>query len=182
MIKKNRGVFLFILIMLVIGLGLYAIWMPDSSLIEVTETIRQSTPESPLPSPSQKIVMKEGRKVLGIAPKEEDEIKDLKVTNKVSPKWEENLKLAVTRQGGNTLKSINVIKEDSFIWVHGGVGLNVESVLVNLQGQRDQETSFRALVDSQTGKILQTWDWPIVDEFIKSEDSGVALDPRYQGQ
>lgn len=183
MIEKNRGVFLFIIILLVLGIGLYVIWLPDSPpMDEVSLKIRKSSPESSLPmNPKDEVIMKEGRKVLGLT-KGPNEARDLTVSNKPSPKWEEGLRQAVSRQGGNSLKDIKVIKEDSFIWVHAGIGLNVESVVVTLKDHKNQETTFRALVDSQTGKILQTWDWPIIDEFVRSEDSGVALDPRYLGQ
>ena len=121
-----------------------------------------------------------GRPVVGLPPgREDEEAAKMKITNIPSPDWEENVEKFLRAQGGDALKSVNIITLDSFIWHNQGLALNVESILISLTNQRDEETKFRALVDSETGKILHTWDQPVFDPINPREKRGVKIDPRY---
>jgi hypothetical protein len=99
--------------------------------------------------------------------------------NRPSPDWQKKLKSHLLRQAGNSLKDIKILQERSLVWVRDENALQVESVLISLKDQRDMESSFRALIDSQTGKVLETWDRTIFDSMDKSAEFRLKLDPRY---
>jgi hypothetical protein len=100
--------------------------------------------------------------------------------NQPSPDWEKRLESALKEQAGNSLKEIKIQKERSFVWMRDENPLLVESVIVTLTNHKKSESTFRALVDSQTGKVLETWDRTIVDPSqIKEDGFRVKLDPRY---
>lgn len=148
----------------------------------------QKKPIAPIetpPKPSSKIepapkLEIDGKQVLGLSPgKETEEIKKLKVANKVSPEWEEKLEETIRHQGGSAVKSVEIHKVDSFIWAQDGIALNVESVIVTLKNSKNQETVFRVLVDAQNGKILKNWDRPVIDPANPRENFGIKVDSRY---
>jgi hypothetical protein len=122
-----------------------------------------------------------GRKVAGIPPGQEaSALKKLKVLNTVSTEWKESLITSIKLQGGEAVKDIRVEKTESYIWQKDGIALNVEAVIVSLKNAQGEETKFRAMVDSQTGKILESWDRPVADPLDPREDFHIKLDPRYQ--
>jgi hypothetical protein len=121
-----------------------------------------------------------GHKVIGLRPGEETEqIKTMKVANTPSPEWEKNLESTIRNQGGKALKEISFNKIDSFIWVHEGIALFVESVIVTIKNDKNAETTFRVLVDAQSGKILKNWDQPVFDTANPRSKFKVKIDPRY---
>lgn len=121
-----------------------------------------------------------GKKVVGLKPgKEKVEIKKLKVANKPSTSWEKGLKENLLQQGGNSIKDIKFTKIDSFVWAHEGAALFVESVIVTLKNEKNVSTTFRVLVDAQTGKILKNWDQPVIDPVNPREGFRIKIDPRY---
>jgi hypothetical protein len=89
------------------------------------------------------------------------------------------LELSLKAQGGENLKEIKIEREKSLIWIKDEQALMVESVLVSLTNQQDSHSSFRALVDSQTGKILESWDRTLFDPATSKEGFRFKLDPRY---
>jgi hypothetical protein len=100
--------------------------------------------------------------------------------NKPSPEWEKRLETSLKAQGGNSLKEIKIQKENSLVWMRDENPLLVESVVITLINQKDMESSFRALVDSQTGKVLESWDQTIFDPTkVRDETFRIKLDPRY---
>jgi len=125
----------------------------------------------------------DGRKVVGLTPgKEKEQLGKLQVMNSPSPEWEEGLKKNLQAQGGNSIKEISLKKRDSFVWVHEGAPLFVESVFVTLKGQDNQLINFRVLVDAQTGKILKNWDQPVVDPMDPRTNFKIKVDPRYHSE
>lgn len=98
--------------------------------------------------------------------------------NKPSPDWEAKLHGSLKQQAPN-LKEIKIEKENSLVWMRDNNALLVETVKISLKNQQDSQTSFRAMVDSQTGKVLETWDRTIVDPVDKSSQFGIKIDPRY---
>jgi hypothetical protein len=50
---------------------------------------------------------------------------------------------------------------------------------VTLTNQQEAQSSFRAIVDAQTGKILETWDQTISDPADVRGGFRIKLDPRY---
>lgn len=98
--------------------------------------------------------------------------------NKPSPDWEQKLEANLKHQAPN-LKEINIEKENSLVWMRDNNALLVESVKISLKNQHNSYSSFRALVDSQTGKVLETWDRTINDPLDRSTQFGIKIDPRY---
>lgn len=122
----------------------------------------------------------DGKKVIGLSPgKEAEEIKNLKVANTYSPEWQEHLEDSLRVQGGSALKDIEIQKSESFIWAQDGIALHVESAILTLKNAKNEETTFRVLVDAQTGKVLRNWDRPVIDPMNPRENFGIKVDPRY---
>ena len=96
-----------------------------------------------------------------------------------APVWKEKLEKLLITQGAGQLKSATIEKVDSFNWKIGKVEVPVDSVIVKLEHVKGYRSSFRAIVDSSNGKLLETWDQPHFDNFGSKEGSGIALDPRY---
>lgn len=96
-----------------------------------------------------------------------------------SPEWKELLEENLRAQGGDEIEEIKIDKVDSFVWSHEGVSLNVDSVVITISGRQNQRTKFRAIVDPRNGKILNSWDRPIVEYADPSKRRGIKIDPRY---
>lgn len=99
--------------------------------------------------------------------------------NAPSPDWEDKLTTSLKAQAGNTLKELKIVTNKSLIWTRDDVPLHVQSVTVSMTNQQDVQSSFSALVDSQTGKILETWNQSIFDPANVREGFRFKLDPRY---
>lgn len=125
----------------------------------------------------------DGKKVLGLPPgNPENQLQKLKIANRISREWEPNLEKSLRAQGGDRVKDIKIKKVDSFVWNQDGVALFVESVIVTVKNQKNEETSFKALVDAQNGKILKNWDQPIFDPLHPKDNFKVKIDPRYHNE
>lgn len=122
-----------------------------------------------------------GQRIVGLPEgKEREVLKNLKIMNTPSPQWKENLISTLQMQAGDKLKDISIKKVDSYVSANDGIALFVESVVVTAYNQRNEESQFRILVDAQNGKILQSWDRPVVDEWHKSDEDFLKVDSRYQ--
>jgi hypothetical protein len=95
------------------------------------------------------------------------------------PAWKAALEKNLLLQGGGNLKKAEIEKVDSFDWKMGNVPVKVDSLIVKLEHVKGYKSSFRAIVDSSNGKILQTWDHPVNDNFDSHTRTGIKLDPRY---
>jgi hypothetical protein len=93
--------------------------------------------------------------------------------------WEKKLRQQFFHQGQRSLKKVEIKKERSLYWEMDGIKIRVESIVVNLTHQEGQSSSFRALVDPATGKIIETWDRTVFDPVDKSKEFRFNLDPRY---
>jgi hypothetical protein len=162
---------------MVIGMIIYFRYKAQSSRSEnlPSEDLRKVDPQT---------LTIDGKMVTGL-PLAQDavtQLKDLKIANKVSSEWKPNLEKSLKAQGGDNVKEINIRKVDSFVWNHDGVALFVESVVVTLKNQKNEESSFKALVDAQNGKILKNWDQPIYDPLHPKDNFKVKIDPRYHNE
>lgn len=163
---------------LLISLATYFIFETEEE--DLVDTSLPAIPSTLAPVTDHQI---SGRKIIGLPPeKEEAVLKDLKVANVVSEDWSERLKESIQLQGGDEIEEIVLSKVASLIWVQNDVGINVESVQVRIKNKEGDETLFRALVDSQTGKILETWDRPIMDPVNPRKGFRLTVDPRYFNQ
>lgn len=155
--------YLTILIILFL-IALYWVWKSESESPSIVHS----------PTQSNSFPQINGRKVVGLSKgNEAKQLKDLKASNQISSEWKEKLEKTLYLQGKKMIKDISLKTEDSFIWVHDGIALNVESVLVSITNHSNQKTSFRVLVDSQTGKILQNWDQPVDDPLDPRAERGL---------
>lgn len=99
-----------------------------------------------------------------------------------SETWKVEVEKTLRQQGGNSLKSVSIDKVDSFVMNYEGIPLNVEAVAINLTNQNGEVTKFNAVVDSQNGKILRTFDLPIIDPVNPRAVPGIKIDPRYHSE
>ena len=102
--------------------------------------------------------------------------------NEPVPVWESSLRDSIIKQGGAGVKDLQITPLESRTWVHEGKSLKVETAKISFKDPSGREISFKAMVDQQTGKVLQTWDQPVIDDFSHKDDFGVKIDPRYLGQ
>ncbi len=96
-----------------------------------------------------------------------------------SPVWKTKLEKSLLAQANGRLKSSEITKVDSFSWKVGKVEVPVESLLIKLVEVNGQVSTFRAMVDSTNGKILQTWDHPHSENFDDKNHDGIRIDSRY---
>jgi hypothetical protein len=130
-------------------------------------------PNSPLQIDDTRQVIDLKRKPITLVPKSST------YSNHPSPEWRKRLELSLKAQSGNSIKNIKIQKEKSLIWMRDKNPILVESVIITLTNHQKSESSFRALVDSQTGKVLESWDRTIFDPANVREKAGIHLDPRY---
>jgi len=95
------------------------------------------------------------------------------------PVWKEKVEKTLLTQAAGNLKKAEIEKVDSFQWKMGKVDVQVDSIIVKLEHTKGHRSSFRAIVDASNGKILQTWDHPVLDNFDPKTRYGVKVDPRY---
>lgn len=125
----------------------------------------------------------EGRKVIGLPPGNEKEmISKVQISNRPTDKWNESLEETLRIQAGEGIKEVTMKSVDSFVWSQDGIALFVESVIVTIKNPKNEETTFRVMVDSQTGKILKNWDQPIYDPVNPRDNFKIKIDPRYHSE
>ncbi len=95
------------------------------------------------------------------------------------PVWKEKLETTLKTQGGKLVTKIHIETVDTFDWKIGKVDVKVDSIIVKLENVNGQRSSFRAIVDATSGKILQTWDAPIIDNYSAKTSGDIKIDPRY---
>lgn len=123
--------------------------------------IPAASSEKPKNYVEQKIVKasSDTRKVLGVID-EDFNIKDLNFSNEISPDWKDTLAENLIRLHAEDTKVL-IKKNKSYLKVQHTTGTYVEEVLITYIKNNKQLSSFKALVDSGTGKILETWDQTI---------------------
>lgn len=178
MTKRNKFILAFILA-IILGASL-GIWLRRQSKSELKTATKET------PSPSAHVINTEtlkidGKRVLGLTPgKEVEEMKKLNVANNPSESWSPALLKTLQKQGGKSIKDIQVRPVDSFVLAQDNLALFVESVVVTITNEQNAQTTFRVLVDSQTGKILRNWDQPVIDPANPRQNFRLKIDPRYQ--
>lgn len=76
--------------------------------------------------------------------------------NKISPNWKEKLAPSLMRFLDPKTK-LFIKKEQSLIVFERGIARYTEKVLVKFQTKAGRHYSYNALVDSETGHIIKTW-------------------------
>ena len=85
-----------------------------------------------------------------------DESINLEFLNSINENWKQDLIDRIARtQRSDT--EIFIKKENSFIQIKNNKGLYVEHVLLAIKRPDDLKQSYEALIDSETGKVIKTW-------------------------
>ena len=92
--------------------------------------------------------------------------------------WKEKLEDNIRELSDNQDTQITIVHERSMNWNDQGQIIPAEAVKVMVKGEK-KSTNFRALVDANSGRIIQTWDQPVYDPVNPREGFGIKLDPRY---
>ena len=110
--------------------------------------------------PNQRVIFESGKPIT------EKDLEKFDFINEENPDWKEELsrKLLDTLDENPNLK---VIKEKSLIKVLGKKAQYLEQAIVIIEYENGKENSFRALIDSETGKIIRSWDRTIHENFGK---------------
>lgn len=105
--------------------------------------------------------------------KYEDENLPLKMSNQINPKWKEEMgNYLIKFQQDNT--KLIVKEELSLIKITEGEGRYFEQVVLTYLKKNGDSNSFRAMVDSETGAVVETWDRTI-NERLGRPRKGITL-------
>lgn len=99
----------------------------------------------------------------------EDPNRPIPMSNKVSSDWKEKLGLDLMRFQPEETKVL-VKNEMSLIKIAEGKGRYFEQVIVTFLMKDGEQSSFRALVDSETGVVEATWDRTIHERYGKQKE------------
>lgn len=109
------------------------------------------------------------------APKYEDENTELTMLNSINPEWKDIMGNDLMRfQPADT--KLMVKEEVPVIKIIEGHGRYLEQVTVTYLQKNGNRSSFKALVDSETGSLVETWD-RTVQEQIRRPRGGLFLPP-----
>lgn len=102
----------------------------------------------------------------------------VKFTNIASEDWILKLEKSLTRGlPSNTKVEIN--NERDLVIVNGPLATNAQQVVVIFNSHK-KRSSYRAMVDAQSGKILRTWDHTIHETFRRPAHKGLTPYPIQQ--
>ncbi|GEM_PF-6909043 len=128
-------------------------------------------------NPAKDEIKVNGRVVIGKVTEEQKKNPQIiNPPNTPSPNWEKDLTKSLANLGGEEVKNIAVKKIASVIWMKNEGGMNAESVIITLTNKDGAESTFRAMIDSATGRILQTWDRTIFEPAGRRDRHELTLD------
>ncbi len=105
------------------------------------------------PKPAKKLPL-HNREVIG----ETQDLAQLKMKNKISKDWQDKYKKNFMRMTfEEKLKDFTIEKKRSIIKVQNKIGRYLEHVVVRYVRPDGKPFAFEALVDSETGSLVQTW-------------------------
>ncbi len=131
----------------------------DEMKVESTKkNDRKTASKTSMPTPSLK-----HRAWRGIGPRPLSS----EVDNEYNPLWKEELGKNLLRFLRPKTKSI-VRREGSALIKHKGKNLLVEHVLVKLKSPEGRHFGYNAYVDSQSGKVVKTWNRTIHEQYSRS--------------
>lgn len=96
-------------------------------------------------------------------------VEKLPMLNTINPHWKENLGMELVRFHSSDTKVL-IKKEESLIRIQNGKGLFTERVVVSYLNGDNPISSFKALIDSDSGKIIETWDNTIQEKITSPEE------------
>lgn len=99
----------------------------------------------------------------------------VRFTNSASDDWKLKLEKSLSRGlPSNTKVEIN--NERDLVIVNGPAATNAQQVVVIFNSHKNR-SSYRAMVDAQSGKILRTWDHTIHETFRRPANKGLTPYP-----
>lgn len=118
-------------------------------------------------------VKRMNRQLIGeVYPEHQEETTPLKMKNQIDPNWESNLTKELLRFHQDDTK-VFLKKDASLIKLQKNEGVYLEQVAITYLLPNGSQNSFNALVDSQSGKIVETWGSTIhenrMQQFKKAE-------------
>jgi hypothetical protein len=126
-----------------------------NSIVKDNSDRKQRKPLSRIPASAKKpssptAIPLVKRKIIGS--------KVFKLTNKISQDWKKRATKNLSKVWKSSHKNALDIKSlKSAIFVKNGIGKNVEHVLVSVTNDKGLPASFEAYIDSENGKIVQSW-------------------------
>nr|BDT28209.1 hypothetical protein BHI3_16750 [Bacteriovorax sp. HI3] len=115
-------------------------------------------------NPFKGFMVRQNRILMGdIDQKYEDEATELKMLNAINPDWKEIMGEDLMRFQPEDTK-LMVKEEVPVIKIVDGKGRFLEQVIVTYLKKNGDKNSFKALVDSETGTIVETWDRTIHEQ------------------
>ncbi|MDD4975065.1 MAG: hypothetical protein PHY93_11975 [Bacteriovorax sp.] len=113
-------------------------------------------------------LLREERVLIGDIQKRnyQDEEVPLELLNKINPNWKEILGHELLRFQNDDTK-LMIKEEFSIIQIQNGKGRYVEQVIATYILKDGTIDSYRALIDSETGSVIETWDKTIYENYKK---------------
>jgi hypothetical protein len=168
MIKKKHLALAFIM-----AVGVLFLFKKDGTInYTILPKAMTPAPKAPTHRPQRVVIDRNLKVVINRVPA------NATYLNSPAVDWEEKLESKLKEQAGDSLKDISIVKERSLIWMRDQNPLHVEAVRISMTNQQDVKASFRALVDSQTGKVLESYDQTIFDPADVRAEYRLNLDQR----
>jgi hypothetical protein len=140
-------------------------------------------PSSVKANPYKGFMVRNNRILMGdIDIKYEDEATELEMTNSLNPDWKKIMGNDLMRFQDEDTKLL-VKEELPVIKIQDGKGTYLEQVIITYLSKDGERNSFKALVDSDTGAVVETWDRTIQEKIYKrsnrmafpnTNDSGIT--------
>lgn len=164
--KKHLGV------AFILAVGFMFLFKKDGTVNYAIIPTLGPVADTPLVLPTKREVIDQNKKTIDRVPA------SVSFINSPSENWQEKLEDGLKEQAGDSLKEIKITKERSLIWMRDENPLHVEAVTIAMVNKEDVKASFRALVDSQTGKVLESYDQTVFDPADVRAEFRLNLDQR----
>lgn len=148
----------------------------EAKITSATPTTNKRSPSSVKTiNPLKGFMVRKDRILTGeIDQKYEDESTELTMTNNLNPAWKDIMGNDLMRFQPEDTKLL-VKEELPVIQIINGKGRFLEQVVISYLTKNGGRSSFKALVDSETGVIVETWDRTIGEKRAKKSGMSIPL-------
>jgi hypothetical protein len=169
-----------LLLTLLLFIGIFFIKKNEPLIIKNTSSHKADKQQTSAPLPVANVAeQKEVKEIKEAKKHDSPSLAPKKYVNTPAADWKEKLHESLLLQAGKSITDIEIKKEKSLVWVRDNNPLLVESVLISVKNNQNEQSSYRALVDAQTGKVLETWDQTIYEPADPREEFHLHVDARY---
>ena len=148
------------LIFSVIGFGVWAFFHQSNSVKTKTTVVKKEKKTSPKRVPAA-MKAKLGLKKLGdrlIIGDKVQKSEDIKYINKTNPEWQTAYTKKLLRLGkGKKVSELKIEHQKSMVQVKRKSARNLEHVRVSYLNENGNPFSYEALIDSETGSMVRSW-------------------------